>query len=64
MICPSESENDRLDGNNGIYIFKYHVSSADWKISVRKIEIAFIFRLYRRPIQFVMLVTVGISFRL
>ena len=41
--------------------FKYHVSCTDGEISVRiKIEITFIFRLHRRPIQLVLFVPVGL----
>ena len=47
-----------------INTFKYHVSSIDGKISVKiKIEITFIFRLHRHPIQLVMFVPVGLSLK-
>ena len=45
-----------------IQCFKYHVSCADGKISLRiKIEITFIFRFHFRPIQLVVFIPVGLS---
>ena len=45
-----------------IYVFKYHVSCTDGKISVRiKIRITFIFRFHCHPIHLVVFVPVGLS---